>query len=101
VLPPHPKGRGFRTVKKMKEDVFARGIKSRHASLIAIGGIVGSSFFLGTGYIFNQIGPFVFLAFILGAVITFLTMECQAELAGAEEPTHHSFVAYASTLPAQ
>jgi AAT family amino acid transporter len=73
---------------------FQRGLKSRHVSMIALGGIIGSSYFLGTGYVLNQIGPSIFLAYILGGVITFLTMACLAELTVAV-PAHGSFITYA------
>ncbi|MFA6119054.1 MAG: amino acid permease [Parachlamydiales bacterium] len=74
---------------------FHRGLKSRHVSFIALGGIIGSSFFLGTGYVLNQVGPFAFIAYALGGLITFLTMACLAELSVAV-PIHGSFVRYAS-----
>ncbi len=70
-----------------------RTLKSRHISLIALGGMIGSSYFLGTGYILGEIGPCAFLAYILGGVITFLTMSCLAELSTAD-PLEGSFVSY-------
>ncbi len=73
---------------------FQRGLKSRHVSLIALGGIIGSSYFLGTGYVLNQIGPAAFLAYALGGLITFLTMACLAELT-ISMPSPGSFVGYA------
>lgn len=73
---------------------FQRGLKSRHVSLIALGGIIGSSYFLGTGYILNQVGPFVFLAYALGGLITYLTMACLTELCVAI-PGTGSFISYA------
>src|SRR5260221_588764 len=73
---------------------FQRGLKSRHISLIALGGIIGSSYFLGTGYILNQVGPLAFLAYALGGLITFLTMACLAELSLAV-PSSGSFISYA------
>lgn len=72
-----------------------RGLKSRHISLIALGGIIGSSYFLGTGYILNQIGPGAFIAYILGGFISYLTIACLAELA-INVPTAGSFVSYAA-----
>lgn len=71
-----------------------RGLKSRHVNFIALGGIIGSSYFLGTGYILNEVGPFAFLAYALGGLISYLTMACLAELSIAV-PTSGSFVAYA------
>ncbi len=72
---------------------FQRGLKSRHISLIALGGIIGSSYFLGTGYVFHELGPSIFLAYIFGGLITFLTMACLAELT-VSVPSHGSFVTY-------
>lgn len=72
-----------------------KGLKGRHISLIALGGIIGSSYFLGTGYVLNQIGPSAFLAYILGGVIMYLTMACLAELSVAD-PMKGSFVSYSA-----
>jgi AAT family amino acid transporter len=72
-----------------------KGLKSRHVNLIALGGIIGSSYFLGTGYVLNQVGPAACLAYILGGIITFLTMACLAELSTAD-PMHGSFVSYSA-----
>lgn len=72
---------------------FQRGLKSRHISLIALGGIIGSSYFLGTGYVLSEIGPSIFLAYILGGLITFLTMACLSELTIAAEE-RGSFITY-------
>ena len=47
---------------------FRRALKIRHIQLIALGGIIGSGFFLSTGAVVNQVGPSVFLAYILGAL---------------------------------
>lgn len=69
-------------------------LKPRHVNFIALGGIIGSSYFLGTGYVLNAVGPFAFLAYAFGAIISFLTMACLAELSVAM-PTSGSFVTYA------
>ncbi len=68
-----------------------RGLKHRHLSLIALGGIIGSSYFLGTGYIVQQIGPSAFLAYILGGIISYLMLACLSELA-VSSPSQGSFV---------
>lgn len=57
-----------------------RGLSQRHVNLISLGGIIGSSYFLGTGLLLNQMGPGAFLAYLLGGIITYLTMACLAEL---------------------
>lgn len=72
---------------------FQKGLKGRHIQFIALGGIIGSSYFLGTGYIINQVGPSAFLAYALGGIITFLTMACFSELIVAV-PKPGSFISY-------
>ncbi len=70
-----------------------RGLKDRHVQLIALGGIIGSGYFLGTGAIVHEVGPSVFLAYILGGIIIYLTMLCLGELAVAI-PISGSFINY-------
>ena len=72
---------------------FNRGLKDRHVQLIALGGIIGSGYFLGTGEVVNQVGPAVFIAYIFGGIIVYLTMLCMGELAVAI-PISGSFVTY-------
>lgn len=68
-----------------------RGLKSRHISLIALGGIIGSSYFLGTGYLLHEVGPCAFIAYILGGFISYLTLACLGEMAVAS-PAQGSFI---------
>lgn len=72
---------------------YNRGLKDRHVQLIALGGIIGSGYFLGTGEVVNQVGPSVFIAYILGGLIIYLTMLCMGELAVAI-PISGSFITY-------
>ena len=82
------------TQKQLKIDSgFNRGLKDRHVQLIAIGGIIGSGYFLGTGEVVSQVGPAVFIAYLLGGIIVYLTMLCMGELAVAI-PISGSFVNY-------
>jgi len=45
-----------RVVEK-SERTLVRGILPWHVSLIALGGIIGSCYFLGLGLTFSEIGP--------------------------------------------
>lgn len=74
-------------------DDFKRALKSRHIQLIALGGIIGSGFFLSTGALVQQVGPSVFFAYILGGLIIYLTMLCMGELTVAI-PISGSFINY-------
>jgi len=79
--------------KPIHDGEFRRALKDRHVQLIALGGIIGSGYFLGTGAVINQVGPSVFLAYILGGLIIYLTMLCMGELAVAI-PISGSFINY-------
>ncbi|WP_244946895.1 amino acid permease [Legionella israelensis] len=81
--------------KQIRDGGFNRSLKDRHIQLIALGGIIGSGYFLGTGEMIHLVGPAVFLAYILGGMIIYLTMLCLGELAVAI-PVSGSFVAYSS-----
>lgn len=72
---------------------YQRGLKDRHVQFIALGGIIGSGYFLGTGAVINDVGPAVFFAYILGGLIIYLTMLCMGELAVAI-PISGSFITY-------
>jgi len=48
---------------------FHRALKDRHIQLIALGGIIGSGYFLGTGAVVQEVGPSVCLAYLLGGLI--------------------------------
>ena len=71
-----------------------RGLKNRHLQMISLGGVIGSGYFLGTGYVLEKAGPAAILAYLLGGVIVLCVMLSLAELAVAK-PLSGSFVAYA------
>ncbi len=81
--------------KLVRDGGFHRSLKDRHVQLIALGGIIGSGYFLGTGEMIHLVGPAVFLAYFLGGIIIYLTMLCLGELAVAI-PVSGSFIAYSS-----
>ena len=63
---------------------------------IAIGGTISSTYFLGNGFLLHQLGPFAFLAYLAGGIITYLSMNSMAELSSFKTPTHLSFIQYSS-----
>ena len=69
--------------KPLRDGEFRRSLKNRHIQLIALGGVIGSGYFLGTGEVIHLVGPSVFLAYLLGGLIVYLTMICMGELAVA------------------
>lgn len=80
----------------MSETQLKRGMKSRHLAMIAIGGTISASFFLGIGDILSQVGPFgTVLGFIIGGLVMFLVLVSLTEMAVAM-PISGSFQAYAT-----
>ncbi len=76
---------------------YRRRLKNRHVQLIALGGVIGSGYFLGTGEIIQQVGPSVFFAYAFGGLIVYLTMICMGELAVAI-PISGSFITYTAAF---
>jgi amino acid transporter, AAT family len=72
-----------------------RGLKERHLQLIALGGIIGSGYFVGTAYVVGPCGPGAVVAYLLGGLLVYMVMVCLGELA-AHIPVGGSFVGYAS-----
>ena len=77
----------------MQDGDYRRALKDRHVQLIALGGIIGSGYFLGTAEVVQMVGPAVFFAYLLGGLIVYLTMLCMGELAVAI-PISGSFINY-------
>ncbi|MFN2746599.1 MULTISPECIES: amino acid permease [Bacillus] len=71
-------------------------MKSRHLFMISLGGVIGTGFFLGTGYTINEAGPIgAILSYLAGGMIMYFTMLCLGELAVAM-PVSGSFQTYAT-----
>lgn len=70
-----------------------RDIKGWQVGLIAIGGVIGSCYFLGVGLTINEMGPAVLIAYALVGFIVYGLMISYAELL-VNVPRTGSFVAY-------
>jgi arginine/ornithine permease len=71
-----------------------RSMKSRHLFMISLGGVIGTGFFLGSGYTVNQAGPIgAVISYLVGGFIMYLTMLCLGELSVAI-PVAGSFQTY-------
>lgn len=79
----------------MGEYQLKRGIRPWMANLIAIGGIIGSAYFIGTGYLISQLGPGVILIYAIGGLIIWTVMQSFAELL-VNVPRQGNFVSYSS-----
>ncbi|MDF2627058.1 MAG: amino acid permease [Symbiobacteriaceae bacterium] len=63
--------------------------------MLALGTVVGGSFFLGTAVVLHNAGPGALLAFAFGGIVTYLVLTALSELT-VSRPTHGSFRAYAA-----
>ncbi|MCX5412592.1 amino acid permease [Streptomyces sp. NBC_00059] len=75
-------------------DGLQAGLKNRHLSMIAIGGVIGAGLFVGSGAGIAAAGPAILLSYALvGAMVVFV-MRMLGEMAVAR-PSSGSFSAYA------
>ena len=71
-----------------------KGLKQRHLTMIAIGGVIGAGLFVGSGVVINQTGPGSFLTYLITGVLIILVMRMLGEMATAN-PSTGSFADYA------
>ncbi|WP_304348652.1 amino acid permease [Corynebacterium frankenforstense] len=69
-------------------------LRNRHVTMIALGGIVGSALFIGSGNVIRSIGPAAILSYLLGGLLVYLAMKMLGEMAAAR-PSVGSFMDYA------
>ncbi len=81
---------------QVEQTNLKRTMKSRHLFMIALGGVIGTGLFMGSGQIVHNAGPGgAILAFLVGGFVMYLTMLCLGELSVAM-PEAGSFQSYAS-----
>ena len=71
-----------------------KGLKQRHLTMIAIGGVIGAGLFVGSGVVMNETGPAAFLSYLITGVLIILVMRMLGEMATAN-PSTGSFADYA------
>jgi GABA permease len=70
------------------------GLKRRHVTMIALGGVIGAGLFVGSGAVINQTGPAAVLSYLLAGTVVVLVMRMLGEMAVAN-PSTGSFADYA------
>ncbi len=70
-----------------------RGLKQRHLTMIAIGGVIGAGLFVGSGVVIHETGPAAFLSYAVTGVLIILVMRMLGEMATAN-PSTGSFADY-------
>src|SRR4051794_27736886 len=71
-----------------------KGLKQRHLTMIAIGGVIGAGLFVGSGVVIKETGPAAFLTYALTGVLIVMVMRMLGEMATAN-PSTGSFADYA------
>ena len=64
-----------------------KGLKQRHLTMIAIGGVIGAGLFVGSGVVMQTTGPGAFLSYAVTGVLIILVMRMLGEMATAN-PSH-------------
>ncbi|MFG2093321.1 amino acid permease [Streptomyces sp. NPDC048612] len=70
------------------------GLKNRHLSMIAVGGVIGAGLFVGSASGITAAGPGILLSYALVGALVVFVMRMLGEMAAAN-PTSGSFSAYA------
>ena len=73
-----------------------RTMKTRHLIMLSLGGVIGTGLFFNTGYIISTTGAAgTLLAYLIGALVVWLVMQCLGELSVAM-PETGAFHVYAA-----
>src|SRR5919206_1424327 len=76
------------------DESLKKGLKQRHLTMIAIGGVIGAGLFVGSGAVIGEVGPAAFLTYAITGVLIVLVMRMLGEMAVAN-PSTGSFADYA------
>nr|WP_271716045.1 amino acid permease [Anaeromicropila herbilytica] len=72
-----------------------KGLSAWQLTMMAVGTVIGGSFFLGSAVVINATGPSVLLSFILGGILVYFILYALSEMT-VSKPTAGSFQTYAS-----
>jgi len=73
---------------------LSHGLKQRHLSMIALGGVIGAGLFVGSGAGIAAAGPSIVLAYAISGVLVMLVMRMLGEMSAAN-PASGSFSVHA------
>lgn len=77
-----------------KKTQLQHQLKTRHISMISIGGIIGAGLFVGSGSVINSTGPGAILSYAVAGVLVVFLMRMLGEMATVN-PDSGSFATYA------
>lgn len=73
---------------------LSHGLKQRHLSMIALGGVIGAGLFVGSGAGIAAAGPSIVIAYAVSGLLVMLVMRMLGEMSAAY-PSSGSFSAHA------
>jgi gamma-aminobutyrate permease len=73
---------------------LSHGLKQRHLSMIALGGVIGAGLFVGSGTAIAAAGPAAILAYTASGLLVMLVMRMLGEMSAAQ-PSSGSFSTHA------
>ena len=92
---PTPSSTAPRTPPDQPADApLSHGLKQRHLSMIALGGVIGAGLFVGSGAGIAAAGPSIVVAYTLSGLLVMLVMRMLGEMSAAY-PSSGSFSAHA------
>ena len=62
---------------------LSRSLRSRHVTMIAIGGIIGAGLFVGSSAAIKAVGPAIIVSYLLAGLVILLVMRMLSEMAAA------------------
>lgn len=62
---------------------LSHGLKQRHMTMIALGGVIGAGLFVGSGVVIKSAGPGAVLSFLITGLLVVLVMRMLGEMACA------------------
>ncbi|OEV31568.1 amino acid transporter [Streptomyces nanshensis] len=89
---PPPSPGGSRTDRG--QSALSHGLKQRHLSMIALGGVIGAGLFVGSGAGIAAAGPSIVLAYAASGLLVMLVMRMLGEMSAAN-PASGSFSVHA------
>lgn len=78
----------------LHDNELQHSLKTRHVTMISIGGVIGAGLFVGSGTIINSTGPGALLSYIIAGLLIVLVMRMLGEMA-VINPDSGSFSTYA------
>jgi len=76
------------------DGALSHGLKQRHLSMIALGGVIGAGLFVGSGAGIAAAGPSIIVAYALSGLLVMLVMRMLGEMSAAN-PASGSFSVHA------